>query len=240
FERLQQVEDKLDELGAMIARAPDGDLIRTEFENLQKAQAEVATIDAKIAQLREKAEHEAQQAVDCARRLDKLYEKAAKTSDQARVLGYIGASNDLLSDFVDHSAKAKIIDLENQFTQCFSSLARKEDMKIGIKIDPKTFRFQLVTGDGDLVDKDSLSAGEKQIFAISILEALAKTSGRQLPMIVDTPLGRLDSMHRAKLIEGYFPRASHQMIILSTDTEVDEEFYQALSPEISRAYRLEY
>jgi DNA sulfur modification protein DndD len=59
-------------------------------------------------------------------------------------------------------------------------------------------------------------------------------------MIVDTPLGRLDSMHRAKLIEGYFPRASHQMIILSTDTEVDEEFYQALSPEISRAYRLEY
>jgi DNA sulfur modification protein DndD len=59
-------------------------------------------------------------------------------------------------------------------------------------------------------------------------------------MIVDTPLGRLDSEHRTKLIEGYFPIASHQMIVLSTDTEVDESFYSDLAPDISRAYKLEY
>lgn len=240
FVRLEKAEYTLDELGSALARAPDDELIQKDFERLQITQSEVATIDAKIQQLRNSATEEAGRAVDCARKLDKLYEKAAKSSDQGRVLGYIGATNDLLADFVDHSAKAKIKDLEHQFTHCFSSLARKNDLKLQIRVDPQSFKFHLLTENGDIVDKDDLSAGEKQIFAISVLEALAKTSGRQLPMIVDTPLGRLDSQHRAKLIEGYFPRASHQMIILSTDTEVDEEFYQALSPEISRAYRLEY
>lgn len=85
-----------------------------------------------------------------------------------------------------------------------------------------------------------MSAGEKQIYAISILEALARTSGRNLPIIIDTPLGRLDSKHRINLIRHYFPYASHQVIILSTDTEVDESFYQELNKYISHAYKLEY
>ena len=91
-----------------------------------------------------------------------------------------------------------------------------------------------------MFDKNDLSAGEKQIYAISILEALARTSGRNLPIIVDTPLGRLDSKHRQKLGENYFPYASQQVIILSTDTEVDQSFYRLLSKHVSHAYRLEY
>ena len=57
---------------------------------------------------------------------------------------------------------------------------------------------------------------------------------------IDTPLGRLDSKHRANLVMNYFPRASHQVIILSTDTEVNEEFYGELSPNISHAYKFNY
>ena len=91
-----------------------------------------------------------------------------------------------------------------------------------------------------MLHKDELSAGEKQIYAIAILEALAKTSGRHLPIIIDTPLGRLDSEHCTKLINNYFPYASHQVIILSTDTEIDESFYQDLKADISHAYQLEY
>ncbi len=240
FTKLDECEVRLDELGAALSRAPDDSLIQADFENLQKKQVELATQDAKIKLLRESARKEAELAVETARKLDKLYEKAAKSSDQARVLDYIGSTNELLEDFIHRTALSKISDLEYQFVECFSRLMRKDDMNLRIKIDPDTFRFELLNQDGSLVDKDDLSAGEKQIFAISILEALAKSSGRQLPMIVDTPLGRLDSEHRGKLIKDYFPRASHQMIILSTDTEVDEGFYQSLSPEIARAFKLEY
>ena len=51
-------------------------------------------------------------------------------------------------------------------------------------------------------------------------------------------LGRLDSIHRAKLVESYFPNASHQVLILSTDTEVDQSYFEALGPATSHALHL--
>jgi len=53
-------------------------------------------------------------------------------------------------------------------------------------------------------------------------------------------MARLDSSHRKGLVEQYFPNASHQVIILSTDTEVDHHYYEALKPHIARAYHLNY
>jgi DNA sulfur modification protein DndD len=240
FDALEKVESALDQIGASLARAPDDTLIANDFENLQQLQQKIGRLDEKIDSLRKSGKDVANSALENGRRLDRLYETAAKVSDQQRVLDYINNANGLLNDYVDQTASEKIRDLESQFTECFSKLARKEDLELQIRIDPKTFQINLLAGNSRSIAKDELSAGEKQIFAIAVLEALAKTSGRQLPMIVDTPLGRLDSEHRTKLIEGYFPIASHQMIVLSTDTEVDESFYSDLAQDISRAYKLEY
>lgn len=240
FDELEKIESSMDDIGASLARAPDDSLIANDFENLQQLQQKIGRYDGKLEERRAAGKVVANKAVETARRLDRLYEEAAKHSDQERTLNYINNANGLLTEFVDQTATAKIRDLESQFTECFAKLARKNDLQLQIKIDPKTFHVDLLSGIGRTIAKDELSAGEKQIFAIAMLEALAKTSGRQLPMIVDTPLGRLDSQHRGKLIDGYFPTASHQMIVLSTDTEVDESFYASLAPDIARAYKLEY
>lgn len=53
-------------------------------------------------------------------------------------------------------------------------------------------------------------------------------------------MARLDATHRQHLVERYFPNASHQVIIFSTDTEVDRHYYHALQPAIARAYHLNY
>jgi DNA sulfur modification protein DndD len=47
-------------------------------------------------------------------------------------------------------------------------------------------------------------------------------------------------MHRQHLVERYFPKASHQVVILSTDTEVDKQYYEVLRPSLARAYQLDY
>ncbi len=73
-----------------------------------------------------------------------------------------------------------------------------------------------------------------------MLWALAKTSGRALPIIIDTPLARLDSDHRKLLVRHYFPMASHQVLILSTDTEVDQSCFEGLRTAVAHAYRLDY
>ena len=59
-------------------------------------------------------------------------------------------------------------------------------------------------------------------------------------MIIDTPLARLDSQHRMTIVERYLPQASHQVIVLSTDTEIDEALHRRLAPAVSHAYRLDY
>ena len=52
---------------------------------------------------------------------------------------------------------------------------------------------------------------KKQIIGTALLWAVAKTSGRILPFVIDTPLSRLDGDHRFNLIERFYPHASHQM-----------------------------
>ena len=130
--------------------------------------------------------------------------------------------------------------MRKHFTAVFSRLARKEDLVVDALINDTTFEVVLIGKNGEKIPKQRLSAGEKQVYAIAMLEALAKTSGRSLPIIIDTPLGRLDSIHRQKLVNNYFPRASHQVIILSTDTEVNEDFYQDLSPSLSHAFHMQF
>ena len=69
---------------------------------------------------------------------------------------------------------------------------------------------------------------------------MTKASGRPLPFIIDTPLGRLDSQHRENLLEFYFPDVSHQTILLATDTELTPGDYERLERFISKKYSLQY
>ena len=130
--------------------------------------------------------------------------------------------------------------MKNTVADCFNQLCRKHGLVKRIEIDPQTFAVTLIDQQNRSIAKEELSAGEKQIYAIAMLWGLAKTSGRPLPMIIDTPLGRLDSDHRRRLIEHYFPYASHQVVVLSTDTELDKQNFDMLSPHVSHAYHLVY
>lgn len=93
---------------------------------------------------------------------------------------------------------------------------------------------------GNSVAKESLSAGEKQLMVIAILWALAICSAKKLPVIIDTPLSRLDSMHRKSLVTTYFPKASDQTIILSTDSEIDSYYYGLMKDYVGDEFTLEY
>ena len=70
--------------------------------------------------------------------------------------------------------------------------------------------------------------------------ASCESAGRALPMAVDTPLGRLDSIHRKHLVERYFPVASHQVLLLSTNEEIVGENLERLKPWIGHYYRLSH
>jgi DNA sulfur modification protein DndD len=59
-------------------------------------------------------------------------------------------------------------------------------------------------------------------------------------MVIDTPLGRLDSHHRSHIVQRYFPHASHQVILLSTDEEIVGRYEESLKPSVGKAYTLSF
>jgi len=146
----------------------------------------------------------------------------------------------VLEAYSQRLTRTKVETLAQTVTECFNKLCRKQDWIDHIRIDPKDYSVTLFDDKNRAIPKNRLSAGEKQVYAIAMLWGLGITSGRPLPVIIDTPLGRLDSSHRQQLVDNYFPHASHQMILLSTDTEVDQAFFGQLEPHITMAYHLEY
>ncbi len=89
------------------------------------------------------------------------------------------------------------------------------------------------------VARHSISAGMRQLVAMAMLWALKDESQRPLPVIVDTPLGRIDRTNRSLLMEEYFPNAGNPLVLLPTDTEFGPEGYELIGDRICRRYRIE-
>lgn len=160
--------------------------------------------------------------------------------EAARMAELTIRTQDTMKKYLQRATADKIDRLSGFISKSFRFLLRKKTLVQRVEIDPQSFVITLFGEHGKAIPKQRLSEGEKQIFAISVLWGLAQASPRPLPAIVDTPMARLDSEHRRHLVERYFPNASHQVVILSTDTEVDRGFYDALESKLARAYHLNY
>lgn len=88
------------------------------------------------------------------------------------------------------------------------------------------------------IDISRLSKGERQIFILSLYWAIIELSGQDIPFIIDTPYARIDANHRKEISEKFFPNISKQVVILSTDEEINEEYYEIIKPHIAKEYLL--
>lgn len=130
--------------------------------------------------------------------------------------------------------------LSELIADCFAQLHRKSDFVQQVRVDPETLSMALIATDGHIIDASRLSAGERQLLAVATIWAILRASGRPLPLVIDTPLGRLDSAHRQRLVDRFFMRAAHQVVLLATDTELDSEVSELLAPRTSLKYEINY
>lgn len=237
--QLTEVEEQLEQAAANIARAPEDDQLIDIFEKIRELDRKRESKRQEYRFLLEEAKKTKQQQLDCARQIQKTHDLARNQYNSNSAFNNAQETINLLDQYSELLTQARVKTLSVNFESAYRKLARKEDLQLNAHINPETFDVELVDEKGTVINRKLLSAGEKQIYAIAILEALAKTSGRDLPVIIDTPLGRLDSQHRDKLINHYFPFASHQVVLLSTDTEVDERYFvDQLRDDISHAYEI--
>lgn len=177
---------------------------------------------------------------DYNRFVEKILSTLELGDDGDRILKYSHYASKILDAYKVRLQERKIGVLAKTMTECYKQLANKKNLINEIQMDAVTLDFEYLNAEGNVVPKESLSAGEKQLMVISLLWALAICSNKKLPVIIDTPLSRMDSNHRISLITTYFPQASDQTIILSTDSEIDARYYAVMKENVGDEFTLVY
>ncbi len=227
-----------------LAGIPDQETLAHLMEDREKARHALAETQVQLSALdseldRVKREREMKKA----RLMSQIESKVdfdLEQEDLARMIFHSQKTRKTLEKFRTAVTKHHVSRIERFILDSLRQLLRKGSLVSDLKIDPERFSVELYGKNGRLLPPERLSAGERQLLAISILWGLARTSGQTLPAIIDTPLGRLDATHRAHLVQRYFPYASHQVLLLSTDEEIDEHYYDKLKPWVGRSYSFQF
>jgi len=244
IKKIQKLDDSIQNIDRRLASVPDQESISDIIEKRDLAKMDLLLLEGRALQLDEmiiatKASRDKAELV-LNKHLVRKMEHIQDLEEDARILRYAQKVRDTLEAFRSELIQQRIEELQSVIFESYTYLMRKKSMVKSIFIDPDSFALSLNNYKGQTVLPELLSAGERQLLVVSILWGLAKASGRNLPIIVDTPLGRLDSTHRDNLVRNYYPNASHQVILLSTDEELSGRAMSALRPAVSGLYRLVY
>jgi len=240
----QELKRKTEEAELEWASVPSSaDLAKILSERDSLAQ-EVATEEKELSEVSIRIEAVERQIAQNDQKLESLVaaatEKRSRVEEKARILKHSAKARETLVEFRRRVIRNHIRRIQTFVLESYQKLLRKRSLVERVIIDPDTFEVRLHDGSGRPVPANRLSAGERQLLAISILWGMARASGRPLPAAIDTPLGRLDAAHRKHLVERYFPQASHQVLLFSTDEEVHGEYLESLKGSVGRSYCLEY
>ncbi|MFJ7850012.1 DNA sulfur modification protein DndD [Peribacillus sp. NPDC097206] len=145
-----------------------------------------------------------------------------------------------MQQYVTELTTMKATFIKDEFSSMLQKLFRKQDEFGKIEFDINTYSIRLYNDRMQEISIQDRSAGEMQMISSALIWALTKASDLSLPVVIDTPLGRLDSFHRNHLINHYYKELSDQVIILSTDTEITQEYEKVMEKNSYKQYMLDY
>jgi DNA sulfur modification protein DndD len=242
--RSQHLRAELDQAERVLVAIPDLDALAPLIKERDEARQALLQCRA--------AETHAEEHLNVLRqeraRADGLYESALDDAahanlavdDSRRLVEHLDRVRATLDELRGAASRRHLGRISQLILEALGSLLRKENLITSVEIDAETHVVELSGRHGLPLPAQDLSAGERQLLAVALLWGLARASGQPLPVVIDTPLGRLDGSHRGHLLDRYFPFASHQVILLSTDTEIDQDAYEQISRFVGRSYQLVY
>lgn len=235
---------ELAQVDRTLAMMPDEEALSGVVRELEEARKVLLKAEAELQVAEDEVERLKQERDRKWEAYTKLVERDVderfRQDEADRIIHHAQGIRSVMQQFRTQVTERHVRRIEQLILEGFSYLLRKESLVSRLSIDPATYHLSMFGRDGQPLSPERLSAGERQLLAISIIWGLARAAGRTLPVVIDTPLGRLDSVHRSHLVERYFPVASHQVILLSTDQEIDESGLNRLRSSVGNFYRLAY
>ncbi|MDI1496288.1 MAG: DNA sulfur modification protein DndD [Cenarchaeum symbiont of Oopsacas minuta] len=231
------LKKKLLQVEMNLANVPKDDEIGPKITELNALNLELGRVKNEIDELDRKISSKESYLRIVQSRMEKLLKSAHLNGKNSTGVTLAGLMQKTLTLYYAGLRAKKMIRLEENLLESIHVLMRK-NMINRVSIDNDNFSIIPYDKNGDSITGGLMSMGEKQMVGTSLLWALARTSERPLPFVIDTPLARLDGVHRSNLIESFYPFASHQIVMLSTDKEIDQKEYTKLRNYISKTYSL--
>ena len=232
-EDINDLEDEKETLEGEIEKATvtaeEAEALRDEKESLDEniggLKTTIEDLDEKIDELEEE-KRELEQTVNSMEAADEeeqRYRTLMSLSDQCA---------DAWEEIRDKYVETQRESVEKHTSKIFQELTNKEDVYEGLTIS-KDYELDVKTISGNRdIEEQNPSKGARQIIAYSFIAGLNKFTAREAPVVIDTPIGRLDPEHKENLIN-YFPNFRDQVIILYQPGELDQEDIEQMGDNIS-------
>jgi DNA sulfur modification protein DndD len=133
--------------------------------------------------------------------------------------------------------KEKRKSLEQSINEKFHYL-KKEGYEADKIILDNDFKINIYDKFDNPMDILSSSSGQKQIIATALIWGISEYISEEIPMIIDTPLGRLDDKNQTLILKEFYPNASKQVIILPTPSELKHEGFKTIQDSINEIFVL--
>ncbi|OBI60627.1 DNA sulfur modification protein DndD [Mycobacterium sp. E796] len=242
--RRRSLSEDLDQAERVLVAIPDQEALAPLVAERKEAASDAMRAEARMAHAQDRLascrQDRAKADAAYEATLDRVARATLSAEDDRRLVEHAERVRVTLQALRLAAAKRHLGRISDLIFESLGRLLRKTNLITRVEIDPETYSVELTGADGRALMAWDLSAGERQLLAVALLWGLARSSGQPLPIVIDTPLGRLDRSHRGHLLERYFPQASHQVILLSTDTEIDADAIEVLRPHVGRSYKLEF
>ena len=118
-------------------------------------------------------------------------------------------------------------------------LMHKKDFisNVRVNIEDDVMDIDLLDATGEIIDKDSLSKGEQQLYATALLKALVDESGINFPVFIDSPLQKFDKYHSINIIQEFYPSISEQVVLFPLlEKELSEKEFDFLKPNLHKTF----
>jgi len=247
---LQEVEDTRStiddgetELAEIAAQLEDEDTIDNERaqeleQRRQKVQERISEIDREIGEVEGKIEQQKDVVEEKRSEWKQAMEEQEEHQMLVRKSDFIDDAADKLTEIKNDILEQVRSETEDRLERYYNDLIWKnEDYEVVLTDE---YEVRLYDSDGRKY-LGSLSAGERQVLALSFMAALSKISGFDAPVVIDTPLGRISSDPKQRIAQNVPAYLSEtQVTFLMTDVEYSENVRAYISDEVTNEYHLEF
>lgn len=215
----------------------------------QKLREEKINIDSKSAALQTEkgkiiAENESlNQRLASTRKVLSEYEKNLKIADiDTKKYDVAVLTLEKINSIIQKIKEDKKYSLQKSLLLGLNKIMHKKDFVHDIRINvyEDVMDIDLIDKQGQIIEKDSLSKGEQQLYATALLKALVEESGIKFPVFIDSPLQKFDKYHSKNIIQEFYPSISEQVVLFPLlEKELSEKEFDLLKQNINQVYLIE-